>query len=132
MNFLRKPPSITKLSSLASVQEREGTSRLSQKPPLKDLGDMRLLITSRRSEITPSLEVVLRYALENPADVAFCTATELARRNAVSTTSVLRLTRLLGFHNFRDFRELFRREIRREQGALTCDLRQQLGVEFEE
>ena len=123
MKFLRKRLSTTNPFSLASVQAREGTSRLSQKLPLRDLGDMRLLITSRRSEITPSLEVVLRYALENPADLAFCTATELARRNAVSTTSVLRLTRLLGFHNFRDFRELFRREIRREKDASTCDLR---------
>ena len=123
MNFRRNRHSTSNLFSLASVQEHEGTSRLPQKLPLRDLGDIRFLITSRRSEITLSLEVVLRYALENPADLAFCTATELARRNAVSTTTVLRLTRLLGFHNFRDFRELFRREIRREKDASTCDLR---------
>lgn len=132
MNFLPKRLSTTNPFSLASVQVRESANRQPQLSPLKDLDDVRLFVTSRRPEITPSLEVILRYALENPADLAFCTATELARRNAVSTTSVLRLTRLLGFHNFRDFRELFRREIRREQGALTCDLRQQLGVEFEE
>ena len=124
MNFPRKRHSTTNPFSLASVQVREGTNRLSQKSPLTDLGDIRLLITSRRSEITPSLEVVLRYALENPADLALCTATELARRNAVSTATVVRLARLLGFHNFRDFRELFRREIRREKGASTCNLRQ--------
>ena len=123
MNFPTKRHSITNPFSVASAQVREGTNCLYQKSPLKGLGDIRLLITSRRSEITPSLEVVLRYALENPADLAFCTATELARRNAVSTTSVLRLTRLLGFHNFGDFRELFRREIRREKDASNCDLR---------
>ena len=92
MTFLPKLLSTTNPFSLASVQVRESANRQPQLSPLKDLDDVRLFVNSRRPEITPSLEVILRYALENPANLAFCTATELARRNAVSTTSVLRLT----------------------------------------
>lgn len=81
--------------------------------PPRDLRELREIIVSRQVKLTPNLEKLVRFALDYPGDVAFCTIRDLAQHCKVSTTTVLRLPSAFGFTKFEDFRELFRSEIRR-------------------
>jgi DNA-binding MurR/RpiR family transcriptional regulator len=87
---------------------------------------MRTLIVSRRIRITVKIERVLRFALENPTEVAFATASGLASRCEVSNATIVRAAVLFGFEDFRDFRELFRVEVREAQlGRVQIPQREQ-------
>ena len=79
----------------------------------RNLQEVRDLIALRQVDVAPKAEKVLRFAFEHPADTAFSTMSHLASQCRVSNATVMRLSRCFGFESFRDFRELFRLEIRR-------------------
>ena len=81
--------------------------------PPQDLSEMRSLIAARRIRMSPKVEKVLRFALEHPADMSFSTIQGLAGQCQVSNATVTRLSAGFGFASFHDFRELFRKEVRR-------------------
>lgn len=82
----------------------------------KDLQEIRDLVASRQVAMPPKARTVLRFALDHPADTAFSTISHLASQCRVSNATVISLLRLFGFEHFRDFRELFRLEIRKARG----------------
>ena len=84
----------------------------------KDLAELQGMIAKRQIHVPLKLQRVLEYVLENPADVAFFNARNLARNCDVSNSTVVRTAKALGFDDFKGFRELFRRELRQRRGLL--------------
>ena len=85
----------------------------SQASSTRDLQELRMLIASGKLKMPRRIETVLRYLFDNPADAAFGTTASLAKRCSVSASTIVRLAGVLGFERFRDFRELFRKELKR-------------------
>ena len=56
---------------------------------------------------------VAKFVLAHPYDGAFASAREVAGRSGVSTTTVMRLVRDLGFESYAAFQRLFRAELMR-------------------
>ena len=54
---------------------------------------------------------IAQFVIDNPADVAFMTTTDLARRLDISDASVLRFARSLGHSTFADFRKSLQQEV---------------------
>lgn len=69
-------------------------------------------ITGQLGSLTRSEARVAAHALEHTRDVAFYTLDAFAQTVQVSTTTVLRFCRRLGFSGFSDFQEAVRKEIR--------------------
>lgn len=69
-------------------------------------------ITGQLGSLTRSESRVAAHTLEHTHDVAFYTLDAFAQTVQVSTTTVLRFCRRLGFSGFSDFQEAVRREIR--------------------
>ena len=84
----------------------------------KDLAELQGMIAKRQIQVPVKLQRVLEYVLENPADVAFSNARNLAKNCDVSNSTVVRTAKTLGFDDFKGFRELFRRELRQRRGLL--------------
>ena len=66
-------------------------------------------ITAQFGELSPKQQHVARYLMDHPAEVAFTSANELAKRLDVNAATVVRLSRVLGYagypdlqHNVRD------------------------------
>ena len=85
----------------------------SQASSTRDLQELRMLIASGKLKMPRRIETVLQCLFDNPSDAAFGTTRSLAKRCGVSASTIVRLTGVLGFERFRDFRELFRNELRR-------------------
>lgn len=54
-------------------------------------------------EMTESHKKVAQYVIENLENIAFCTLDELANRVGVSTTTIIRFARSLGYSGYSDF-----------------------------
>ncbi len=67
-------------------------------------------IKSRVSSMTKSERTVALFFLEHSGDFAFYTLHEISEKTGLSTTSVLRFCRSLGFAGFKDFRNFVRNE----------------------
>lgn len=69
-------------------------------------------IRNHIKEMTRSEGLVAAYALEKARDVVYYTLEKTADKAGVSTTSVLRFCRKLGFSGYRDFQDALRRELK--------------------
>lgn len=58
------------------------------------------LIEEKSADMTPSLKIVAKYMQNNIDDIAFDTLENVASKISVSTTSVIRFARFLGFDGF--------------------------------
>lgn len=81
----------------------------------KDLTELKGMIAKRQIQVPLKLQRALEYMFENPADVAFSSTRSLARNCDVSNSTVVRAAKALGFDDFKEFRELFRRELRQRR-----------------
>jgi len=63
-------------------------------------------------ELTPQVQKVATYVLENPADISVSSVREIAAKANVKPNTVMRMARSAGFSGFEDFREPFREQIR--------------------
>ena len=76
--------------------------------PPSDFHCLKDMIANRQITFPKRLEQVARVALDSPDLVAFESSIDLATRCGVSTATVIRFARHLGFKNFREMRLLFR------------------------
>ncbi len=81
--------------------------------PPRDLHELRSLIVRKRDAFTKSAETVARFAFAHPDDMAFLSEPKIADLCGVSRATVRRAVGFLGFASYRDFRELFRQQLRR-------------------
>jgi len=79
----------------------------------RDLAALKSAIASRSIALSDHHHRIARVAFERPEVIAFGTASSVAALFAVSPSTVIRLTKALGFVRFRDFRTLFREHLRR-------------------
>lgn len=89
--------------------------------PPRDVAELTEMIACRQILATAKIQRVLEHVLENPADVAFANTRSLARCCDVSITTVGRAARAAGFEEFKEFRELFRRELKQRQKTYILD-----------
>lgn len=68
--------------------------------------------------MTRSERAVADFTLEHRSDIAFLTLDELAKQTQLSTTSVLRFCRRIGFDGFKQFQQKIREELRSEPDLL--------------
>ncbi len=61
-------------------------------------------IALHRTEMTPRQVLAANFILESPREAAFLTASQLGERVGVSETTVLRLSKLLGFAGYHEMR----------------------------
>lgn len=87
-----------------------GNQTKSVRPPAS-VPELKSLIARRRIVFPSRLEHLTRAVLKEPEIVAFGSSASIARRCGVSTTTVLRLSRHLGFATFHDMRRLFQTHI---------------------
>jgi len=80
--------------------------------PPRDLAELRLRLDRLERDRRALLADVANYASEHLYDIAFGAAPRIARRCAVSLTSVVRLAHCLGFTGVRDMRAFCRRHLR--------------------
>lgn len=79
---------------------------------LTTIAELKDMIVATRLCLPAQQERVARTALAYPEVVAFGTARSLANRCGVSPSTVVRVATALGFDNFREFRQVFRQQIR--------------------
>lgn len=77
-----------------------------------DLAALKSAIASQSIALSYHHLRIVRVAFERPELIAFGTASSVADIFAVSPSTVMRLTKALGFARFRDFRTLFREHLR--------------------
>jgi DNA-binding MurR/RpiR family transcriptional regulator len=88
------------------------------KSPPRDIAELKELIGRRLILLPPKMLCVIKYALENPTDMALSMIGSVARNCEVAESSVSRTVRAVGFEHFKEFRELFRRELRQKKEQL--------------
>ena len=71
------------------------------------MSDLTTIIHDKYNELTKTQKRVANYLLENSDALAFTTLDELAMQIGVSTTSVIRLARTLGFSGYADIQKSF-------------------------
>lgn len=76
------------------------------------------LIRAEQADMTRSERLVAIFVLEHMHDILFFTLDELARQTDVSTTSVLRFCRRLGFDGFKQFQQTVRSELKHSPDLL--------------
>ena len=69
------------------------------------------LIASRLKDMTPGQTAVAAFILDNTRDAAFLTASQIGKRAGVSEATVIRLSMLLGFSGYHDFRDALRNHL---------------------
>ena len=69
-------------------------------------------IQDQYSSMTGSHQKVARFVLDHPNDAAFLNLDDTARLAQVSTTSVIRFARQMGFGGFREFQRQMQREVK--------------------
>ncbi|MEM7360881.1 MAG: MurR/RpiR family transcriptional regulator [Pseudomonadota bacterium] len=75
-------------------------------------------LSEELDELTPQVQKIARYVLENPRDVGVSTVREIASAADVKPNTVVRLARQVGFEGYDDFREPFREAIRQGEASL--------------
>ena len=85
-------------------------------PPL-DLAELKAMIAKRQVHVSAKLQRVFLHVFEHPDDVAFENAGDLARSCNVSITTIYRAAAAAGFKKFKEFRDLFRRELKRRHNT---------------
>ena len=80
--------------------------------PPASLDALHDLIVKREIPLRGRAAQVLRFAIENPLDIALGTTVSISQKCQVSVATVVRLVTRLGFHSFAEFRELFRKACR--------------------
>ncbi|MEA2531865.1 MAG: hypothetical protein QOG89_3509 [Thermomicrobiales bacterium] len=66
------------------------------------------LAADQYNRLTPSQQRLARFVAENPSFAAFASASELARREGVSTATIVRFAQALGFDGYPDFQQSVR------------------------
>jgi DNA-binding MurR/RpiR family transcriptional regulator len=84
----------------------------SQRPPPKDLSEIKQRIVSGEVVFSDGSERFLRTVLADPALVAFGTVESVARACSVSPATLARAVHACGFTGFRDMRTVFRQHVR--------------------
>src|SRR5690606_21207233 len=74
-------------------------------------------ITEAFDRLPPQLQAAARFVLDHPDDVALLSMREQARRAGVPPVTMTRLARQLGFGDYREFRELHARGLRRSPAS---------------
>lgn len=69
------------------------------------------IIKDALDDMTRSERQVASYYLAHPNDFAFCTLDAIAEKIDISTTSVLRFTRRIGFKGYKDFQQAVQSQI---------------------
>lgn len=107
------------------------------KEPSKRPDSRTVLVRIRASipSLRPSEQVIARYLLDSPADVANLSIAQLADRCGTSTTSVVRFYNRVGYAHYRDLRidlaqEAFREKLEHSADpAMTGDIDRQDSLE---
>jgi DNA-binding MurR/RpiR family transcriptional regulator len=77
------------------------------------------LIVESFSQLTPELQKAAKFMLENPEEVALNSMRAVARKAGVKPATVSRLSKKLGFEEYRRFREPFRQRLRKIEPAFA-------------
>ncbi len=72
---------------------------------------LRELINDRFDGLSPHLQRVARYALQHTNEFALQTVAEIAERNDVQPSSVVRFAQTFGFRGFSDLQKIFRHRL---------------------
>lgn len=83
---------------------------------MSDISDK---ITREYEKLTPSQKKAASYILEDGSAIAFESLDCLALRIGVSTTSIIRLARMLGYSGYTDMRQSIRDELNHKNSSLT-------------
>jgi DNA-binding MurR/RpiR family transcriptional regulator len=78
----------------------------------QDINQLKGLVARRVVNLSDQQELVARALFANPEMIAFGSASSIATACNVSPSTVVRVAKAFGFEAFRDFREVFRRELR--------------------
>lgn len=76
-------------------------------------------ISARFGELSPKQQRVSRYFADHPAEVAFTSANELAKRLDVDPATIVRLSRVLGYAGYPDLQRHVRAHFPHHYPALT-------------
>jgi DNA-binding MurR/RpiR family transcriptional regulator len=79
--------------------------------PAKNLEALRSDIVRRYEELSPRLQQVAHYVLENPNDMALQTLAVIAERCRVQPSTIVRFAKTFGYEGASDMQELFRDEM---------------------
>jgi len=77
----------------------------------KDLEALRGDIVRRYEELSPRLQQVAKYVLENPNDMALQTLAVIAERCEVQPSTIVRFAKTFGYEGASDMQELFKDEM---------------------
>jgi DNA-binding MurR/RpiR family transcriptional regulator len=77
----------------------------------KNLEALRGDIVKRYEELSPRLQQVARYVLENPNDIALQTLAVIAERSRVQPSTIVRFAKTFGYDGASDMQELFKDEM---------------------
>ncbi|RUW37047.1 MULTISPECIES: MurR/RpiR family transcriptional regulator [unclassified Mesorhizobium] len=70
--------------------------------------DVEELLLDQFEEMPQQLKLAAKYMLDHPADVAFCSMREMARKVAVGHTTMMRLAHWIGFDGYEEIRSRYR------------------------
>ena len=77
----------------------------------KNLETLRGDIVRRYDELSPRLQQVAKYVLENPNDMALQTLAVIADRCDVQPSTIVRFAKTFGYEGASDMQELFKDEM---------------------
>jgi DNA-binding MurR/RpiR family transcriptional regulator len=77
----------------------------------KNLEALRGDIVKRFEDLSPRLQQVARYVLENPNDIALQTLAVIAERSRVQPSTIVRFAKTFGYDGASDMQELFKDEM---------------------
>jgi DNA-binding MurR/RpiR family transcriptional regulator len=94
----------------------QGTAVMADEAPAqdapRDFQSLRSLIIDRRQTLPKRLLQVAAYALDNPDDIAFGTASSIASAADVQPSTLVRFAQHLGYEGFSDIQQVFRERLR--------------------
>ena len=88
--------------------------------PPESLAHLKAIIAARANVPSGQHEKILRFCLSNEVEVSLASISEIAKSCDCSVSVISRLSKRLGRHDFREFRDLFRTEIRARSQAASC------------
>lgn len=83
-----------------------------QRDAPRDFQSLRTMIIDRRQTLPKRLLQVAAYALDNPDDIAFGTASSIASAAEVQPSTLVRFAQHLGYDGFSDIQQVFRERLR--------------------
>ncbi|PBC01350.1 MurR/RpiR family transcriptional regulator [Mesorhizobium sp. WSM3860] len=89
----------------------------------RNLDEIKAAIAKRDVMLPRAMEHVAREVFRKPEMVAFDSASEIARRCHVGTSTVSRLAQHLGFASFRELRRVFQDDLRNRSLQTSKDSR---------